>query len=69
MERENKDQEPETVSATLAAGMHFVGNIEGFGWDLDAEEETGGVGAGPLSSIGFLGKEGEKEAARALELL
>ncbi len=47
METENKDQEPETASATLADGMHFVGNIEGFRWDLDAEEDTGGVGAGP----------------------
>ena len=47
METENKDQELETASATLAEGMHFVGNIEGFRWDLDAEEETGGVGAGP----------------------
>src|SRR5690348_18158029 len=35
---ENKDQEPETASATLADGMHFVGNIEGFRIDLDAEE-------------------------------
>src|SRR5881396_1779850 len=47
VETENKDQEPETASATLADGMHFVGNIEGFRWDLDAEEDTGGVGAGP----------------------
>jgi len=44
---ENKDQEPETASATLADGMHFVGNIEGFRIDLDAEESVGGVGAGP----------------------
>jgi len=47
VETENKDQEPETASATLADGMHFVGNIEGFRWDLDASEDTGGVGAGP----------------------
>jgi putative redox protein len=46
---ENKDQEqePETASVTLADGMHFVGNIEGFCVDLDAEESVGGVGAGP----------------------
>jgi len=44
---ENKDQEPETASVTLADGMHFVGNIEGFRIDLDAEESVGGVGAGP----------------------
>ncbi len=47
MATENKDQEPETASATLADGMHFVGNIEGFRIDLDAEESVGGVGAGP----------------------
>ena len=47
METENKDQEPETASATLAEGMHFVGNIEGFRWDLDASGDVGGVGAGP----------------------
>src|SRR2546422_9890873 len=44
---ENKDQEVETASATLADGMQFVGNIEGFRIDLDAEESVGGVGAGP----------------------
>src|SRR5438876_11505881 len=44
---ENKDQEVETASATLADGMHFIGNIEGFRMDLDAEESVGGVGAGP----------------------
>jgi putative redox protein len=44
---ENKDQEVETASATLADGMHFIGNIEGFRIDLDAEKSVGGVGAGP----------------------
>jgi uncharacterized OsmC-like protein len=47
METENKDQELETASATLASGMHFVGKIDGFHMDLDAEETVGGVGAGP----------------------
>jgi putative redox protein len=47
VETENKDQELETASATLAEGMHFVGNIEGFRWDLDASGDVGGVGAGP----------------------
>jgi putative redox protein len=47
METENKDQEVETASATLASGMHFVGEIDGFHMDLDAEETVGGVGAGP----------------------
>jgi putative redox protein len=27
--------------------MHFVGEIDGFRMDLDAEESVGGVGAGP----------------------
>jgi putative redox protein len=44
---ENKDQEPETASATLADGMHFVGEIDNFRIDLDAEVSVGGVGAGP----------------------
>jgi len=46
---ENKvqEQEPETASVTLADGMHFVGNVEGFRIDLDADESVGGVGAGP----------------------
>ena len=47
MATENKDQEPETASVTLADGMHFVGNIEGFRTDLDADESVGGMGAGP----------------------
>src|SRR5438270_13373966 len=46
METESKDQEPETASATLASGMHFVGEIDGFRMDLDAEESVGGGGAG-----------------------
>jgi putative redox protein len=47
METESKDQEPETASATLVSGMHFVGEIDGFHMDLDAEATVGGVGAGP----------------------
>jgi putative redox protein len=47
VETENKDQEPETASATLEDGMHFVGEIDNFRIDLDAEESVGGVGAGP----------------------
>ena len=47
MATENKAQESETASVTLADGMHFVGNVEGFRIDLDAEESVGGVGAGP----------------------
>ncbi len=47
METTNKDQERETASATLVRGMHFVGEVEGFRIDLDAEEDVGGTGAGP----------------------
>jgi len=47
VETENKGQELETASATLAEGMHFIGNIESFRWDLDAKEDAGGVGVGP----------------------
>lgn len=47
MATENKAQEVETASATLADGMHFIGNIEGFRIDLDAEGSVGGVGDGP----------------------
>src|SRR6266699_5896169 len=47
METTNKDQERETASATLVSGMHFVGEVEGFRIDLDAEEDVGGTGAGP----------------------
>lgn len=37
----------ETTSVTLAEGMHFVGHIDGFSIDTDAEESVGGRGAGP----------------------
>jgi len=47
VETDNKDQEMETASATLASGMHFLGEIDGFHMDLDADETVGGVGAGP----------------------
>jgi putative redox protein len=44
---ENKDKELETASVTLAEAMHFVGAIDGFHIDLDAEEHAGGMDAGP----------------------
>lgn len=47
METVKKDQAMETASVTLADGMHFVGEIDNFRIDLDAEESVGGVGAGP----------------------
>lgn len=43
---EKKQQGSEIASVTLAEGMHFVGEVDGFGIDLDAEEEVGGRGAG-----------------------
>ena len=36
----------ESASVALAEGMHFVGDIDGFRIDLDAEEGVGGRGAG-----------------------
>jgi putative redox protein len=47
METENTGHELETASVTLAEGMHFVGAIDSFRMDLDAETYVGGVGAGP----------------------
>ena len=43
----HKDQERETASATLVSGMHFIGAIDDFRMDLDAEKSAGGVGTGP----------------------
>ncbi len=47
METENTGQELETASVTLTEGMHFVGALDSFRIDLDAEKYVGGVGAGP----------------------
>ncbi len=47
MDTENANQQLETASVTLAEGMHFVGAIDSFRMDLDAEKYAGGVGAGP----------------------
>jgi putative redox protein len=47
MARENTDQELEAASVTLVEGMHFEGAIDGFHMNLDAEEDVGGMGAGP----------------------
>ena len=41
------DQERETASATLVRDMHFIGAMDDFRMDLDAEKSAGGVGAGP----------------------
>lgn len=47
VETENTGQELETASVALTEGMHFVGAIDSFRIDLDAEKYIGGVGAGP----------------------
>src|SRR5215469_1809503 len=47
MDMANNDQELESASATLVEGLHFAGDIGGVRIDLDAEENVGGVGAGP----------------------
>src|SRR2546423_13439158 len=44
---EKKDQDLETASVTLVEGMHFVGAIDSFHIDLDAQEDVGGTSAGP----------------------
>jgi putative redox protein len=46
METNDKSQGVENASVTIADGMHFVGDIDGFRIDLDAEETFGGRGAG-----------------------
>jgi putative redox protein len=49
----------EGASVALAEGMHFVGDIDGFRIDLDAEEGVGGRGAGtPPMRLLLLGMAG-----------
>ena len=48
-----KTLDTESSSVSLAEGMHFVGEIDGFRIDTDAKEEAGGVGAG-LEPLRFL---------------
>ena len=48
MDIANNDQELESASVTLVDGLHFAGDIDGVRIDLDAEENVGGVGAGPI---------------------
>jgi putative redox protein len=47
MDTVNNDQELESASVTLVDDLHFAGDIDGVRIDLDAEENVGGVGAGP----------------------
>ena len=42
----DQSQGVENASVALAEGMHFVGDVDGFRVDLDAEESVGGTGAG-----------------------
>ncbi len=46
METNDETQKVENASVTLDDHMHFVGDIDGFRVDLDAEENVGGTGAG-----------------------
>jgi hypothetical protein len=41
METNGNTQNVENASVTLADGLHFVGDIDGFRIDLDAEESVG----------------------------
>ncbi len=47
METKNIGQELEMASVTLTEGVHFVGALDSFRIDLDAEKDVGGVDAGP----------------------
>ncbi len=47
MDTANNDQEMESASVTLVDDLHFAGDIGGVRIDLDAEENVGGMGAGP----------------------
>ena len=46
MATNDKTRKAESASVALADGMHFVGDVDGFRVDLDAEESVGGKGAG-----------------------
>ena len=47
MKTNKKTPDMESASVSLAEGMHFVAEIDGFRIDTDAKEEAGGVRAGP----------------------
>lgn len=40
-------EKQQNASVILADDMHFVGDIDGFRFDIDADESVGGGGAGP----------------------
>jgi uncharacterized OsmC-like protein len=45
--RTTKVQQAENASVNLENGMYFVGDIDGFRVDTDADEAFGGAGGGP----------------------
>ncbi len=47
MQTDDGDRQVESASVSLADGMHFVGDIDGFRVDTDADEGFGGAGRGP----------------------
>ena len=47
MQADRGTQLTENASVSLADGMHFVGDIDGFRIDTDADEGFGGAGCGP----------------------
>ena len=55
MQTDKESQELERASISLAEGMHFVGEVDGFQIDLDAKEEAGGRGTLHLLLLGLAG--------------
>ena len=47
MQADHGAQKTENASVSLENGMHFVGDIDGFRVDTDADEGFGGAGCGP----------------------
>ncbi len=47
MQTDDRAQQVESASVSLDGGMHFVGDIDGFRVDTDADEGFGGTGCGP----------------------
>jgi putative redox protein len=47
MQTDDGAQQVESASVNLESGMHFVGDIDGFRVDTDADEGFGGAGVGP----------------------
>ncbi len=47
MRTDDEARRVENASVSLDNGMHFVGDIDGFRLDTDADEDFGGAGCGP----------------------